>query len=193
MLFTESNRSSHFGFIRPSHSMRFNPVLLTAVCAMLSLPASAQNLAPSSVHALSNDWRSVQALPAQTRIRITGDRKKKICFVDSVTEDHLTCSPTLAQSSAHYEYSREEVKEIKLTNRSRSTASGALLGAGIGAGTGALIGLAANSGNKGGLCCSNGQAAGLVASIGGAAGALAGAAVGHGTDIFAGPVVYRRP
>lgn len=73
MLFTESNHSSHFVSSLSHHRICLAAVLLTA---MFYLSASAQNLTPSRVHALSNDWRSVQALPAQTRIRITGDRKK---------------------------------------------------------------------------------------------------------------------
>lgn len=170
MLFTESNHSSHFVSSLPHHRICLAAVLLTAT---FSLSASAQNLTPSRVHALSNDWRSVQALPAQTRIRITGDRKKTICFVDSVTEDHLTCSDSRAQDSAHYEFSREETKEIKVTNRSRSTASGALLGAGIGAGAGALIGAAVNSGHSSDFIhISNGTIAGVVAAVGSVAGIL---------------------
>lgn len=158
-----------------------------------SVSASAQTLTQGSVHALG-DWHSVQALSAQTRVRITRGRKKTTCFIDSVSDDRLTCSSSSSMGSTQAEYAKEEIKEIKLTNRTRSAVGGAALGAGIGAGVGAAIGAVVNSVDQSSyLHVSSGKATGVGAVIGVLSGAIAGAALGHSKDWFAGPVIYRHP
>lgn len=156
----------------------------------LSPSTSAQNLTRSGAHAL-DDWHSVQSLAAQTRIRLTTDKKKTACFIDSVTDDHLTCSSSSAQGSTETEYSKSEIKEIKLTNRSHSTVAGTFLGLGVGAGVGAAVGVMINSGIA--YHTTHAKAAGAGAAVGATAGVIAGAALGYAKDWFAGPVVYRRP
>ncbi len=159
----------------------------------LSPSTSAQTLTPSGAHAL-NDWRSVQSLPARTRIRLATDKKKTACFIDSVTEDHLVCSSSSSKAGKQTSYAKEEIKEIKLTNRTRSTLAGIGIGGGIGAG--ALVAVAINSHDNNGpysICCTNSDAALVGGAVIGAAGAITGAALGYAKDWFAGPVVYRRP
>lgn len=160
----------------------------------LSPSTSAQTLTRSGAPAL-NDWHSVQSLTARTRIRLTTGKKKTACFIDSVTEDHLICSLSSSKAGSQTSYAKEEIKEIKLTNRSRSTVIGTAVGGGIGAGVGALVAVAINSSekNQNSICCRNSDAALAGGAVIGAAGAITGAALGYAKDWFAGPIVYRRP
>jgi len=163
------------------------PLVLACISftATPSIPASAQNITQGAVHALS-DWHSVEGLPAQTRIRIASSNESTICYLDSVTDDHITCSSSPSRKGTLHEFGREEVKQIKLTNRSRSTAVGAALGAGVGVAIGAAVGNAVGG-------ASGAKPAGVGAAGGAAVGVLVGALFGHATDMFAGTVVYRRP
>ncbi len=160
--------------------------------ATLPISASAQNITKGAAQSVT-DWHSVQALPAQTRIRIIADKKKKTCYIDSATEDHLTCSSSSSNKSTQVEYTKEEIKEIKLTNKTRSTLGGAAIVGGVGAGVGALIGVAIHSGSNNSICCRTSVVAGVTAGVIGVAGAITGAALGYANDWFAGPVIYRRP
>lgn len=172
------------------------PLILCGILSTAALftSASAQNITKAAAKSLS-DWHAVQALPAQTRIRIIAGKKKTACFVDSVADDHLTCSSSSSKSSTQAEYAKEEIKEIKLTNKSRSTLGGAALIGGASAGAGALIAVAINGSNNSqfNICCRNSEAAAVGAGVAGAAGAITGAALGYAKDWFASPVIYRRP
>jgi hypothetical protein len=165
----------------------------TLLSATIPVPASAQNLTQPAAHA-PNDWHSVQALPALTRIRLITDKKKTTCFIDSVTDDHLICSSSSSKGSTQAEYPKAEIKQIQIPHRSRShsTAVGAAVGLGTGAGLGALFGIAINS--EVAYHTTTAKAAGAGAAVGATAGVIAGAALGSATDWAGGStVVYRRP
>lgn len=160
---------------------------------LFTTPSSAlsQALTKTAVQA-PTDWHSVQSLPAQTRIRVLSNSKKTTCFIDSVTDDRLTCA--LQKTSTQKEFRKDEIREVQLLHRSRShsTTAGALLGLGVGAGVGALIGVAINSGIS--YHTTSAKAAGAGAAVGATAGVIAGAALGSAKDWFAGnTVIYRHP
>jgi hypothetical protein len=174
--------------------MRYSLVLGTAgfICFCMSGSAqnSSQRVQPNS--AVHSGWNRVQQLPAQTEVHVKADRKKVTCRIDAVTEDKLTCSSTKGNGSSSYEFSRTEIKTVKLSRRGRSALIGLAIGAGVGAGVGVGIGSAINSGDTGSYVhVSGGKSAGVGAAVGALVGAVAGGAVFHSRDTFA-PTVYQR-
>lgn len=174
----------------PSRSFRVlclsSAFLLTSSHAMRG--QATISAAPSSA---GKAWQRVEALPARTKIHITTDHGGKTCRVFSVTDDALTCAKG---SSGGQEFSRSEIKHIRLAHYGRS----ALVGAGVGAGVGALSGAIAGREKPcpaGQNFCLNGIGigAGGVAAIFGVAGALLGGTVGAGTDLARGSSIYIRP
>jgi hypothetical protein len=159
------------------------PVLFTALLLPeFSVVTVAQTPIPSSV--ASTGWVAVRALPAQTRIRITPKTGDSVtCFVDSVTDDRLSCSSSPSQTGAHSVFARDEVRDVRLTSGGH-TAVYAVFGAlgfgGVGAGIGLAIGGATSAKPA------------LVGAAGGVAvGALIGAAFGHAFGKTKGSLVYR--
>ncbi|GAC1655232.1 MAG: hypothetical protein NVS9B15_16030 [Acidobacteriaceae bacterium] len=137
------------------------------------------------------EWQRVQALPKQTRIRVTSDgRKSSTCFVGRVTDDQLTCTASQRDGGIQYDFPRGGVKEIKLSSRGRSVGTSAALGLGVGAGLGALVGLGINGSST--IKTSHARAIGAGAAVGAVGGALLGGAIGYGNNLFAGPTIYRR-
>lgn len=128
------------------------------------------------------NWLRVQQLPLHTKIRVNADRKGRVCFLDSVDDEHLSCSTGGAAKTPSYTYSRSEIKSIQLTHYVRST----LLGTAIGASAGAVIGFASYEDSTGNT--NRGAAAGGGALLFGLIGAVTGAV----TDFTRGPTVYRR-
>lgn len=173
-------------------SLRFNIFFLIffgiILSATSSTSATAQNLAKTEAQPPTG-WHAVQSLPAETRIRLTTSKKKTTCYINSATEDNLVCSSSSSKAAKQTSYPKDEVTEIKLTNRSRSTLAGAAILAGAGAGIGALIGKATTSKDD----WFPGLATGVGAAIGGISGAIAGGTLGYAKDWFAGPVIYHRP
>jgi len=179
--------------------MRTRQLLGTASFAAICLYGSAQssdqraqgNPVAQTQSAIDSGWNRVQQLSTQTQVHIKADSKKVTCAIDSVTDNNLSCSSIKGKDKS-YEFSRAEIKSVKLPRRGRSTAYGALLGAGIGAGVGAGIGSTINSGNSGSILhVSGGKSAGVGAGVGAIAGGIAGVAIGHSTDMFA-STIYKR-
>ena len=136
-----------------------------------------------------SDWRSAQALAANSRIRIVSDKKTAECAVVSVDEQQLTCS----HGHAQYVFPRGEVRKIKLSQEARSTGGMAAIGVAVGAGAGAGIGVAVNSGDKSSYAhVSSAKSAGVGAALGGIILGGIGAGVGYAKDTLAGPVIYSR-
>ena len=164
-------------------------LLFVMTFLLLLLPLFAQGGQQVGARPLTNDWNRVQALPLQSRIRVVSDQNKATCFVDAVTADHLTCSRSRGHQDTQMGYSREQVKQIKLTHRARSSAAGAAIGVAVGAGVGAAVFLGLNEN----IHTASTRAAGAGAAVGSVALGLVGGALGYGLDIFAGPVIYQRP
>lgn len=162
--------------------------------------ASAQAVTKTVVQP-SGDWHAVQSLSAETRVRVfvissNNKKKKTTCLVDSVTEDHLACS--LKQGGSQVSFTKEQVTEVQLLHSSRgaSIGGGAAVFAGIGAASGALIGLAVNSSDKGNILheSSSAKPVGIGAGLGAGIGAISGALIGSSKNWFASStVVYQRP
>jgi len=151
-------------------------LLAAVVCGFgLSLNGFAQSTAVMS------DWLRVKQLPLHTKVHLSTDKGGKTCLVNEVDDASLTCSSGHSGAS----YPRAEIKSIKLTRYAVSTIGGAAIGAGVGAGIGAAIGSHPTH------PIVNDTA--IRVGIGAVAGGLGGAAVGAVTDMFRGPLVYRRP
>ena len=109
--------------------------------------------------------------------------------MELATDDLLTCTASRDRGT-QYNYPRERVREIKLSNRGHSVGVSAALGFGVGAGLGALVGLGINGSTD--YHTTHGRASGAGAAVGGVGGALLGSLVGLRANHFAGPVIYER-
>lgn len=155
--------------------------------AFSSLVVHAQNATPDG-------WQRVQALSPTSSIRIASDTKSASCFVVTVNNSELTCSRSKNATGHPLVFPRSEVKNIKFSRKGHSATVGLLIGLGAGAGIGAGVGVAVNAGDKGSYLHNSSGA--KPAAVGAVLGAVilggAGAAIGHATDLFAGPLIYRR-
>lgn len=149
------------------------------LCAGSACSTSAQP--PSSA-----DWHSVQALPAQTLVRISTSGGAESCYVDSVSEDRIACSSLPSHAGTHHEFTRDQVTMIRLTGHFNGAAA-ALTAAGftaIGAGIGATQG-------KGYSTVAKPVGIGVAGGLG--VGVVVGYFVGHTFGRSHGSIVYRRP
>lgn len=155
--------------------MRFL-LLFAAMCVFgLSFSGFAQSTVATS------DWQRVKQLPLHTKIHIASDKNGRTCSIDAVDEGSLTCSSGHTGTT----FPRAEIKSVKVTRYVWSTVGGAAIGAGVGA----VIGVAARGPSTGFGTLSNDVKIG----IGAVAGGVGGAAAGGLTDMFRGPLVYQRP
>ena len=190
MKFAQENTLSNPGTQLTKRTLLLTKLLFAATCLFFTLPSFSQEGPQGGVRPLTTNWRRVQAIPSQSRIRVVGDKNKVICFVDAVTDNHLTCSRSRGHS-APIEFRREEVKQIELTHRARSGAEGVAVGFALGAAAGAAVFLGVNGNME--FRTRSAKAAGAGAVVGGVALGIVGGAVGYGLDIFAGQVIYQRP
>ncbi len=156
--------------------MRIHRLITIFLCLFAALGVLAQTPAGS-------DWQRVQHLPLHTKVHIASDHKGRVCTIDSITDDSLTCSARSVVKSSQYTFQRSEIKSIKVTRYAFSALAGAGIGAGLGAGIGAAIGASGDG------FFTKREVAGVIAVIGVVPGAL----IGWGTDFAKGPTVYRRP
>jgi hypothetical protein len=107
-------------------------MVLLALALVPALSASAQQPAqqPASPPAGSN-WQHVQALPVGASINVKARKSHAGCKLKSVDADSLTCT-----HGTDLVFQRADIVSIKIPHRGRST----LVGLGLGAGVGALIG-----------------------------------------------------
>ena len=159
-----------------------------------SLAVNGQNAVPVTANAEPAGWQRVQALSPVSRIRIASDTRNASCFVVTVSDAELTCSRSRIATDHPLVFPRSEVKSIKFSRKGHSATVGLLIGLGAGAAIGAGLGLAVNSGDRGSLLhiSSGGKPAAVGAALGAVVLGGAGAVIGYGTDLFAGPLVYQR-
>jgi uncharacterized Zn-finger protein len=168
--------------------------LVSVSLVLSSFAVSAQNAPPATASAQPAGWQRVQALSPASRVRIASDTRSASCFVVTVSDAELTCSRSKTANRHPLVFPRSEIKSIKFSRQGHSAAVGLLIGLGAGAGIGAGVGAAVNAGDKGGLLHVN--SSGRPAAVGAVLGAVllggVGGAIGYATDLFAGPLVYRR-
>jgi hypothetical protein len=155
-------------------------VFVTSACCVFAASTGLLGQAPTA----GSNWQRVEQLPLHTHVHIASDKMGRVCAVDSVDEESLSCSAGRLVNTAHYTFPRGEIKSIKVTRYVLSTVGGA----GIGAGVGVVIGAAATSGKNSTIGITRGQVVGIVAGIGG----IAGAVICGPTDLLRGPTIYRR-
>ena len=158
-------------------------LLVAAICVSGLSPyvVAQSNSVATAPTTVAGDWQRVKQLPVHTRVHLSTDKKGLTCSIDAVDDGSLTCSSKHSGTA----YPRAEIKSIKLTRYPVSVLGGAGIGAGVGAGIGAAF--------KSSEGIASGAANGVKIGIGAVAGGLGGAAVGGATDMFRGPLVYRRP
>ena len=124
----------------------------------------------------------MQALHAGTALHLNGTPHASCSFLRADAES-ITCG----HQSHERTYPRAGIRSIKLAHRTRST----LVGLGIGAGTGAIIGFAV--GTKQNDFFGNNAFRGGITGVFAAIGGVAGTSVGYLTDFTAGSAIYKAP
>jgi hypothetical protein len=161
--------------------------ILATLLALTTLSASAQQPAqqPAQPPAGSN-WQHVQMLPLGASINVKARTSHAACTLKSVDADSLTCT-----HGKDVAFQRADILTINISRRGRS----ALIGLGIGAGAGVIVGAATgcSSAQKNSawgcfLTPTRTQGAGIFGVLFGGIGA----AIGAGTD-FAKSTVYKAP
>ncbi len=171
---------------------QFLPTLALSLAALAALPCRAQQPGGEGSHPKAgSNWERVKALPPKTNVHLTTDQGGKTCHVFAVSDDTFTCAKGSAAGDV---IQRAQIKHIKLTHYGRSTLTGAGIGGGIGAISGAIGGRTKPCPAGQGFCLNGiGIGAGGVAAIFGVAGGLLGAAIGGPLDITRGSAIYVRP
>jgi len=160
-------------------TIRLRLPLGLALCAASASTSFAQS-------ALSSGWHNVQALPNQTLIRIATNDSTQTCFLDSVSEDRIACFSAPSHAGVHYEFTREQIKSIRLSGHFSRTS--AVVTAAAFTGAGAAIGATQRRGIS-----NSAKPIGVGAAGGLGVGVLVGILVGHATGGSHGSLVYRRP
>jgi len=119
--------------------------------------------------------------PASFYLKTSSGTRK--CKLASVDDTQLTCQHGSKPASI---FQRDDIKSIKFTQRGVSSAYGLL----VGAGTGALIGVASQPSCNGG-CFINTHALG--GAVGAVVGGIVGIFVGFGRDLNRGRTLYQAP
>jgi len=136
--------------------------------------------------AIADTWSHLQAVPAHTHMHVSSDVGGTTCYFIAADEQTLTCGHKDGGAKGQRIFQRATVKSVKLTRYGWST----LGGLGIGIGTGALVGVAVFRPTPNDWFGNLGSDIGRAFCI--VVGTIAGPIVGGTTDMFRGPVVYRR-
>jgi hypothetical protein len=156
--------------------------LLATLLALTTISAAQQAAQSPVASPLANtSWQKVQALPAGTSIKVRARAGNTSCTLKRVDAGALTCTHGKDKDIV---FQQLDILSIKVPHRGRS----ALVGLGIGAGTGAIIGAAAIPSCSGICIVSRSDGAAVV----GVFGALVGAIVGVTSD-FTHATVYKAP
>jgi len=170
------------------------PGLLLLAIAVSATFAEAQNpaaqpAADAPTKALPNapapegrQWQRVQALPVNTYIQVSAGTRPTPCTVKAVDAGSLTCERDTGVGFTEITLQRAEIEKVKVKHRGRS----ALLGAGIGAVSGAVIAGVAERNNH------SFAVRAAFPMIWGFTGLFAGAPIGYLSD-FAASTIYRAP
>ncbi len=162
--------------------------LLSGAIAVSALSSPAQNAiaspAPSPSHAIADTWNNLSAIAPHAHIHVAADHGGSTCYFIAVDDQNLTCGHKNGSDKGRRVFVRADVKSVKLTRYGIST----LGGLGIGAGVGAIIGVATIRSDPNGFIDLSGAARAAATVVGG----VGGAAICGPTDIFRGPTIYRR-
>lgn len=144
-------------------------VVLALLCSFLLAPATL--LAQTGM----SDWSRLNSIGSGTKLSVKlKDGKKMEGTLESVSDTSLA----LTVKNARKEVRREDVASVHTVSK-KSVGKATLIGLGVGAGAGAVIGLAGDASNDaGGFERIDNVAAGAVTVIGAAAGALTGFVLG---------------
>jgi hypothetical protein len=168
------------------HSIRL--ALLSGAIAVSAPASCAQNAsaspAPSPSHAIADTWNNLSAIAPHTHIHVAADHGGTTCYFIAVDDQNLTCGHKNGSDKGRHVFVRGDVKSVKLTRYGVST----LGGLGIGAGVGAIIGVATIRSDPSSFIDLSGAARAAATVVGG----IGGAAICGPTDIFRGPTIYRR-
>jgi hypothetical protein len=154
--------------------------LTARLLPLLAIPCALSQQPPAPTPTGSN-WTRIQALPVGTSLHING-KPHTTCVFANADADSITCT----KSNKPVTYLRTGITSIKLAHRGRST----LVGLGIGAGGGAIVGFAAGTNSKDTFFGPNafrGAVTAVFAVIGGAVGTP----IGYFTDFTAGSPIYK--
>ncbi len=162
--------------------------LLVGAIAVSAQTSPAQNAiaspAPSPTPAIADSWHNLSAIAPHTHIHVAADHGGSTCYFIAADDQNLICGHKNGSEKGRHVFPRTDVKSVKLTRYGVST----LGGLAIGAGAGAAIGFAAIRPQPNEFLDFSGVARAVCAVVGG----LGGTAVGASTDMFRGPVIYRR-
>ena len=144
-------------------------VVLALLCSFLLAPATLLGQTGMS------DWARLNSIGSGTKLSVKlKDGKKMEGTLESVSDTSLA----LTVKNARKEVRREDVASVHTLSK-KSVGKATLIGLGVGAGAGAVIGLAGDASNDaGGFETIDNVAAGAVTVIGAAAGALTGFILG---------------
>jgi hypothetical protein len=154
--------------------------LLATLLPLLAIPCAIAQQQPTPAPAGSN-WSRIQALPAGTSLHLNG-KPHTTCTFASADNDSITCT----KDHKPVTYPRAGITTIKLAHRGRST----LVGLGIGAGAGAIVGFAAGTGGNNTFFGPN-FLRGAVTAVGAVIGSVIGTPIGYFTDFTAGSPIYK--
>ena len=127
-------------------------------------------------------WERVQALPSGTSVNVHAKGHHGGCRIKAVDADSITC---VGGDGARTEViQKSEVKKISISHRGRST----LIGLGIGAGVGGILGAVSTGGNRNDWFYISRPEGALALGLPAAG---IGALIGLGTD-FSHTTIYRR-
>jgi hypothetical protein len=161
--------------------MRKVPAIFVFLSLVSVWPAVGQQ--SSQPASAGSNWARVQVLPAGKTINVKTKDRHMVCKLVSVDADMLRCS----DHAKDVTFQRAEIVSVKIPRRGRST----LIGFGIGAGTGAVIGFAGATNSGNGFFGANFMR-GAVTAVFGVVGGVIGAPVGYATD-FSRSTVYKAP
>lgn len=136
--------------------------------------------------AIADSWSHLQAVPAHTHMHVSSDVGGATCYFITADEQTLTCGHKDGGLKGQKVFQRATVKSVKLTRYGWST----LGGLGIGLAAGGVVGVAVFRPDPNDFLGGFGEAIGRAFCI--VVGVIAGPIVGGTTDMFRGPVVYRR-
>jgi hypothetical protein len=127
------------------------------------------------------DWNAIKSLTPGTKIHVALKRGRSFghCFFDVATDEELVCTHRAGFYSRRADYPRDNIKAVYRAHNAPA------IGAGIGAGTGTVIGATRSS------CCRGAYAvidAGAFALLGGFVGLIADPFV-HGGAMYRTPTV----
>ena len=138
--------------------------ILSLVLILCGVTTATAQQAPASMR---DEWPRVEALKNGAAVHVRTDTRKVTCAISKVDDQSLSC----LDHGAPLMLTRAEIKSVSVNHLGRSM----LIGLGIGAGGGAIIGAAVG---RNGSFVPRGAAAAALAAVGGIIGLIIGATTG---------------